>query len=378
MNGGAAADPAARRRMLVLCPFPYGVAAGQRLKYEQYFDDWRAAGFDIEISPFMDRAMWDIVYEPGHLVGKVFGTLRGHLRRLRDLFRISRYDLVYVFMWVTPFGTSLMERLTRRLARHMVLDVEDNVIADAAGANQHHVNPIARLLKGPGKARFLISTADHVVTSSPYLAETCAALNRRGAATYITSSIDTDRFVPAAPRADAQPVTIGWTGTFSSKVYLDQLRPVFARLAERVPFRLRVIGNFDYALPGVDLEVIRWSAQKEVEDLQGLDIGVYPLPLDDWVLGKSGLKAIQYMAFGLPTVATEVGTTPRIIRSGENGILVRSDDEWVEALERLVRDPALRRRLGAQARADAVANYSIKAVAAAYRRVLADALGQET
>ena len=169
-------------------------------------------------------------------------------------------------------------------------------------------------------------------------------------------------------------MTIGWTGTFSSKVYLDLIAGVFQRLAERVDFRLRVIGNFDYELPGVDLEVVRWSAEQEVEQLQALDIGVYPLPIDDWVLGKSGLKAIQYMAFGLPTVATEVGTTPRIIRDGENGLLVRTEAEWLDALERLVRDPALRRRLGEAARRDAVAKYSIKAVAAEYRRVLADAL----
>ena len=122
----------------------------------------------------------------------------------------------------------------------------------------------------------------------------------------------------------------------------------------RRAFRLRVIGNFDYGLEGVDLEVIRWTAEREVEDLQAIDIGVYPLPLEDWVTGKSGLKAIQYMAFGIPCVATKVGTTPMLIRDGENGLLVRTRAEWVSALERLLDDPELRRRVGEQARRDAV------------------------
>jgi glycosyltransferase involved in cell wall biosynthesis len=360
--------------MLVICPFPEGVAAGQRLKYEQYFDDWRSAGWEIEISPFMDMKMWRIVYERGHLAGKVLGVLRGHLRRLRDLFRVGRYDLVYVFMWVTPFGSTLFERLTRRLAPRLVFDVEDNVILAPGAVRQEVVNPIARLLKGPRKARYLIRTADHVITSSPFLNDDCLAINEKKAATYVTSSVDTDRFLPASLYSNARKVTVGWTGTFSSKIYLDLLRPLFARLAERVDFRLLVIGNFDYALPGIDLEVIRWTAEREVEDLQRLDIGVYPLPLDDWVMGKSGLKAIQYMAFGLPTVATAVGTTPRLIRDGENGLLVRTEDEWVDALERLIRDPDLRRRLGEAARSDAEAKYSVKAVAAQYRRVLAQAM----
>ncbi|MEA3002013.1 MAG: L-malate glycosyltransferase [Sphingomonadales bacterium] len=365
----------ASRRMLVLCPFPYGVAAGQRLKYEQYFDDWRAAGYEITLSPYMSMAMWKIVYARGHHLRKILGVIRGHWRRLGDLFRIGRYDLVYVFMWVTPVGTSLFERMVRRLAPRLIFDVEDNVILDSAGAAHDAVNPLARLLKGPGKARYLIRTADHVITSSPFLNDTCLALNRRRACTYITSSIDTDRFQPATPYSNDRPVTVGWTGTFSSRIYLDLLAPVFQELARRVDFRLCVIGNFDYALAGVALDVVRWTAEKEVEDLQRFDIGVYPLPVDDWVLGKSGLKAIQYMAFGLPTVATEVGTTPQIIRHDENGLLVRTAPEWLEALERLIRDPALRRRLGEAARRDAVQKYSTKAVAAEYRRVLADVMG---
>ena len=126
----------------------------------------------------------------------------------------------------------------------------------------------------------------------------------------------------------------------------------------------------------MNLDVISWSAEQEVQDLQAIDIGVYPLPVDDWVSGKSGLKAIQYMAFGIPCVATNVGTTPLIIRDGENGLLVQTEAEWLDALERLIDDPHLRRRLGEQARRDAVAKYSTKAIAAEYRHVLASVMGQ--
>jgi glycosyltransferase involved in cell wall biosynthesis len=359
--------------MLVICPYPEGKAAGQRLKYEQYFDDWRRLGYRIDVSPFLDEAGWDKAYVRGHHLAKALGVIKGYSRRARDLFRIRKYDLLYVHMWVTPFGPSLFERLTRSLAARLVFDLEDNVFIGHGSAAQEHPNPLLRFLKGPGKARYLVRTADHVVTSSPFLNESCKSINARRACTYISSSVDTDRFEPANRTPGI--VTIGWTGTFSSRVYLDMLRPVFQTLAARVPFRLKVIGNFDYELPGVDLEVIRWTAENEVSDLQTFDIGVYPLPLDDWVLGKSGLKAIQYMAFGIPCVATDVGTTPMLIRSGENGILVKSEAEWVDALERLIRNPDERRRLGDAARRDAVAKYSIRAIAEQYQSVLASAAG---
>lgn len=368
----------ARKRMLVLCPFPQGVAAGQRLKYEQYFDRWRADGWQIDVSPFMDEAMWKVVYQPGHTGAKIAGVLRGHLRRLRDLLRVPRYDLIYVFMYVTPFLSSGMERSVRALAHRLIYDVEDNILVEQNLPREMNPNPVVRLLKGPGKARFLIRHANHVITSSPFLNDHCLKINSGRACTYVSSSVDTDRFQPATRYSNDRPVTIGWTGTYSSKVFLDHLRGVFTRLAKRVPFKLRIIGNFDYDLPGIDLEVVQWSAEAEVRDLQALDIGVYPLPIDDWVLGKSGLKAIQYMAFALPCVATEVGTTPMLITDRMNGRLVKTDDDWVDALEELVRDAGLRSRLGEQARRDAVANYSLRAIGKKYDEVLRDVMEKIT
>lgn len=362
-------------RILVLCPFPINTGAGQRLKFEQYYEDWRAAGYEVDVSPFADQQLWEVLFAPGHLATKACGVLNGYARRVRDVFRLHKYDVVYVHQWVTPLGPPLFERLTRRLARRIIFDLEDNLLAarreGGAGPNR-----LTRMLRGRGKPRLLAEQADHVIASSPALAAECRQLNRHGSATYISSSVNTDRFVPKVDPEGTERLVIGWTGTHSTKPMLDLLRPVFRRLAGEVPFRLRVIGNFDYALPGVDLEVLRWSAEEEVAQLQGVDIGVYPLPLDDraWVGGKSGLKAIQYMAFGLPLVATNAGNTSAIVRHGENGLLVRAEGEWVAALLQLIRDPALRRRLGEQARKDAVERFSVHVTADRYRQVLSEVM----
>lgn len=363
------------RRLLVLCPYPIDTGAGQRLKFEQYYDDWRAAGYEVVVRPFADLALWQVLYEPGHVVAKLLGLCRGYVRRLTNLSELRRADLVFVHMWVTPLGPPVFEWLTRKLSRRLVYDIEDSVLS-GQGVAASHPNPLLRLLRGGGKARFLVREADHVIASSPELAECCVAANRWGAATYITSSVDAARFRPVNRYANDGRLTIGWTGTFSSRPYLDLLGNVFRRLAKERVFTLRVIGNFDYQLDGVDLEVLRWSAAEEVVQLQGIDIGVYPLPLDnaEWVSGKSGLKAIQYMAFGLPCVASNVGNTPRVIHHEVNGLLVRSEDEWLSALRRLLDEPELRRRLGEQARRDVLARYAKQAVAAQYRQVLSAAL----
>jgi L-malate glycosyltransferase len=358
------------KRILVICPFPVGIAPAQRLKYEQYFDDWRANGYSVDVSPFMSRRLFDVAWTRGHLATKVLGTIAGTLRRWRDLLRIRRYDLVYVFLWVTPLGTSWSERLVRRLAKSLIYDIDDNVHLGQELDDAINPNRLLRFLKNRNKPVTLMRTADYVIASSPFLEKTARELNRLGRAVYITSSVDVNHFRPRSRRPENPKCVIGWTGTFSSQPFLDAMARMLRKLGETHEFEFRLVGNFDYAMPCVDLKVVRFDKAREIADLEHFDVGVYPLVDDPFVYGKSGLKAIVYMAMGLPVVASAIGTTPLVVRHGENGFLVSSDDEWLEALRSLIDDPDLRRRMGEQARRDAVSRFSIEAVAGQYRQVL--------
>ena len=77
-----------KKRILVVCPYPENSAPGQRLKYEQYFDDWRANGFEVVVSPFMTPRFQSIVYQRGRFLEKAFWVLVGYLIRVRDLVRL--------------------------------------------------------------------------------------------------------------------------------------------------------------------------------------------------------------------------------------------------------------------------------------------------
>ena len=92
-----------------------------------------------------------------------------------------------------------------------------------------------------------------------------------------------------------------------------------------------------------------------------IDIGLYPLPDEPWVYGKSGLKALQYMALGIPTVASAVGMNFKVIEDGISGFLVKNDDEWITAITRLIDDPLLRASVGDASRDRVLSTYSIKA-----------------
>lgn len=359
--------------ILIICPYPFDQAAGQRLKYEQYIKSWEKEGYKVKISSFMNDSLWQVAHKKGYLLTKFFGIIRGYLIRIRDIFSLKDFDIVYIFQWTTPFGTKLYDYIVRILAKRIIFDLEDFVFLthkEDLPSGSMNPNPLLKFFRSNNKTIFWIKESDHVITSSPFLNEHCKAQNLKKASTFISSSVNTDVFRPSNKYNNQKKVTIGWTGTFSSKPYLDLIKEVFVDLSKNCEFKLRIISNFDYEISGVDYEVIRWTKEKEIEDLQGIDIGVYPLEDSQWVLGKSGLKAIQYMAFGIPTVATNVGTSSQIIEHLKNGWLVDSEEEWYKALFTLVKDPDLRRSLGEKAREKIIKNYSIQAIKSQYLEIL--------
>jgi L-malate glycosyltransferase len=358
------------RSILVICPFPLDIAPAQRLKYEQYIDHWRANGYSVTVSPFMSRRLFDVAWTKGHLGTKIFGTLAGTFRRWRDFVRIPRFDLVYVFLWVTPLGFSWSERLVRLLARKLVYDVDDAVHVGQKIDDRINPNPFLRFLRGRSKPVYMMKNADFVIASSPFLETAARELNSRGGAEYVTSSVDVHHFRPRIERPSNPRCVIGWTGTFSSQQFLEGLAPMLRKLAKTHAFELRIVGNFDFSMPGVNLKVVRFDKAREIADLDHFDIGIYPLRDEPFVYGKSGLKAIVYMAMGLPVVASAVGTTPLLYDHGEIGFMVRSDEEWLAALKALIDQPELRQRMGETAREVAVAHYSREAVRSQYLRIL--------
>jgi glycosyltransferase involved in cell wall biosynthesis len=131
------------------------------------------------------------------------------------------------------------------------------------------------------------------------------------------------------------------------------------------------MGDAGFKIDGLDMEAIAWTAENEVPILQRFDIGIYPLPLDnDWVLGKSGLKALQYMAVGVPVIATAIGANYRIIQDGVTGFLVKTPEEWIAKLEYLIDHPEIRKSVGSAGRKNVEDNYSLDVNAPVYLNIL--------
>jgi glycosyltransferase involved in cell wall biosynthesis len=340
-------------RALALSPVPYE-GAGCRFRIAQYAPYLRSQGIDLEIAPFYTPEFFALVYRPGRHARKAWLFVRQALARAAICLRRPAPDLVLIYREAMPLGPPLVERALSAAGVPLVYDFDDAVFLE----NTSDANKYVSALKWPQKVGAIIRRCDQVIAGNSYLAD--FARRHNPAVHVIPTSIDVNVFVPrrTLPPAGARPV-IGWIGTPTTAGYLSQVTAALQALPSRA-FVFRVSGaTSPMSLAGVDLENRPWSLEGEVELFNACDIGVYPLPDDEWARGKCGFKAIQFMACGVPVVVSPVGVNREIIEHGVNGLFATTTDEWTECLTRLLGDADLRQRIGAAGRRTIASRYSL-------------------
>ena len=357
-------------RVLGLVPYLYDTAPSQRFRIEQWEPILRTYGVEITFVPFEDKALHALLHKPGNAGRKARLIARAFARRMAALRSLHKYDAVFISREAAPLGPPIFERWIQRAGVPLIFDFDDAIFIPTVSA----ANKYWGWLKSPGKTHTTCRLASHIMAGNPYLADYARQVNQR--VTVVPTTIDTEKYTVEPTRSLPDPPVIGWSGSFSTVQCLNDLRAALRRLAEQERFRLRVIGTPSYQLDGLETEALPWRSQTEVADLRPIDIGVMPLPDDPWSRGKCGLKALQYMALGIPTVCSPVGVNSDIIHDGENGFLAATEDEWVEKLRQLLRSAPLRERLGSAGRATVEARYSAAVVAPMVYRILESVVGK--
>lgn len=339
-------------RVLAIVPNPYDTSPGQRFRIEQWEPILKQHGLEITYAPFTNEELLAFLYKQGHSAKKLSGVTAGFSRRFRLLASVRQYDAVYVFREAALFGPPILEMLIKRLKVPMVFDFDDAIFVSYRSPSNGYLS----YLKFAGKAGKICAMSAHVMVGNPYLAEYTRRFNPN--VTVIPTTIDLNKYHARERGESGNDPIIGWTGSFSTVQHLDTLRGAMQRLAQRRRFKLRVIGTPEYKIDGVETEAMQWRADTEVADLDPIDIGIMPLPDDAWSKGKCGLKALQFMALGIPTICSPVGVNTDIIQNGENGFIADTEDEWVEKLDALLGSVELRNRLGHAGRITVEQRYS--------------------
>ncbi|WP_462252252.1 glycosyltransferase family 4 protein [Ekhidna sp.] len=326
---------------------------GQRFRHEQYLDFLEKNDFQITYSNMLSEKQDKIFYGPGNLMGKVGVGISAIFKRLKDVFRANQFDYIFVYRDAFFFGI-LYEWLFKKSKAKLVFDFDDSIWLQDESSNQS----VFQKLKNPAKTGKIISYCDLTIAGNDYLAN--YASNHTDNITIIPTTIDLDEYSRVEIKK-SEKVCIGWSGSFSTIKHFESaveaLKIIKDKYHDKVYFK--VIGDGNYANQELDIKGLPWKAQTEVSDLCEIDIGIMPLPDDDWSKGKCGLKGLQYMALEIPTIMSPVGVNSDIINSGENGFLAGTTEEWVEKLSLLIEDSQLRMKVGKAGRSTVEKEYSV-------------------
>lgn len=294
-------------------------------------------GWTVEVAPFLDDSYVRSLYG-GHPLWR--HATNAYVRRLRKLGGVAGFDVVWIEKEALPWLPEWVERVWLRKAAHVVVDYDDAMFH----RYDHHSFRVVRKVLGR-KIDRVMAAADVVVVGNEYLAERAAEAGARRIE-WVPTVIDASRY-PSCGRAPSPgaPV-IGWIGSPDTVRFLTPIFEVANAIAACRDVRFVAIGARPDQLEGSPFEAVPWTEAREVEYLSALDIGIMPLQDTPWQRGKCGYKLIQYMACGLPVVASPVGVNRKLVSEGRNGFLARTDDEWKKALLALVDSPALRKTMG--------------------------------
>lgn len=341
-------------KILFVVPYPLRRSPSQRFRFEQYLDVLTAAGYQYKIRSFFDDNGWNLLYSKGNTFKKFLTVVKGFGKLLALMFRLKKYDCVFIHREATPIGPPVFEWFIGKVwGKKIIYDFDDAIWSTDVLSE----GTLTKFIKWRRKISYICSIATTVSAGNEYLANFARQYNNHVVVNPTT--IDTSYHqLHNKPYSDG--LVIGWTGSHSTLKYLDEIVPLLNELEMAHPnLRFRVIANHDPKLPLKSCEFVQWSAYTEIDDLMAIDIGIMPLPNDEWSKGKCGFKALQYMSLEIPAVASSVGVNNGIIKDGVNGFLCGSLVEWKQKLTLLLNDAELRKRLGIAGRKTVVRSYSV-------------------
>ena len=242
--------------------------------------------------------------------------------------------------------------------RRLVLDVDDAVWVDSRREAGGH--PLAFMKGTRRKLRWLAERADAVIAGNRVLADWLGQYSER--VTVIPSLVE-HRSSPVREHADTDVLHLGWIGSATTAPYLEALSEPLAAAARALGdrrLRLTVMGGPTQAIRGVDSRAELWTEEGERQLLARMDVGLMPLPDNEWTRGKCSYKALQYMAAGIPVVADNVGVSAEVVGHEQSGLVAKAPGDWTEAVTALARDAGLRARLGARGRRRVKEGFSVE------------------
>jgi len=321
----------------------------------------REAGIDGDVFPLLDDSYLRRRYEGAR--GNMFEIAGAYVRRALKVKGAGRYDLIWAEKEFFPWLPGPLELASWPRDVPVVLDYDDAM----HHRYDRHGQAVVRGVLG-GKIPRLIDSSAAVVVGNSYLAD-FARSNGANKIEVIPTVVDVAGY-RKKQSYETKSLRMCWIGSPVTSKYLALIAGPLRRFAEKHPCELVVIGGGDLALAGVPVKCVEWTPETEAESIRNCDVGLMPLPDDPWERGKCGLKLIQYMAAGLPVIASPIGANIDIVEDGVNGFLATGDEQWNARIEEINASASLRSEFGKRGRHKVEKCYDLSIAASVLSRLL--------
>ena len=344
------------QKITILCVHRPNRSPSQRFRFEQYLELLKNDGFDCKFSYLLNEKDDKVFYSRGKLLAKLYIVIKSFFKRLKELNQIKKNDIVFIQRECFMLGTSFFERQFAKSGAKVIFDFDDAIWLQ----NVSEANKTFGWLKNPNKTAKIIKCSSLVLAGNKYLENYALRYNKNVA--IIPTTIDTNEYCKVSSPKN-EKVIIGWSGSITTIQHFEHAIPFLKIIKNKYKdnVEFRVIGDSSYVNEELSIKGMAWNKQTEIRDLLTFDIGIMPLPDDEWAKGKCGLKGLQYMALEIPTIMSPVGVNSEIINDGKNGFLASDNNEWVDKISLLINDENLRRSIGFEARKTVEEEYSVNA-----------------
>ncbi len=329
------------------------LAASTRQRFNQYQTFLENTGFElIKVPLFDDQYLYNLYNSNNRNLRNI---AKSYIHRFRWLISKPDIDLIWLHCDLFPYMPGIFEKLVTYPGKPIVYDLDDAIF------HNYDLNPRWYVRKLLGKKLFnTIKKSKISFCGNKYLANYASQLCSR--VEVVPTVVDTNILKPIERIEYSDKLKIGWIGTPTTwSEYLYPILPLLKELVKKEGGQINIMGaGKNVILDPTTCSFEEWSLERELPFLQSLDIGIMPLVDSPWATGKSGYKLIQYMACGLPVVASPVGVNREIVDHGVNGYLVENQQEWRTALKKLLCDKNLRKAMGFEGRKKVEKHYSLK------------------
>lgn len=359
--------------ILFIVQHRFNRSPGQRYRCEQYISYLEANGFECVYSPLIATKEEDnALYNSQSLFDKASIFLKGFLRRVKDVWRAKDFDIVFIYREAFMTGSVLFEKLLKKSGARIILDFDDAIWLSTVS----EANKSLQWLKRPEKVNNIIALSNLTITGNAYLANYAKAYNPNVVVFPSTINLNYYTIPPVQQKNDTGKIVIGWSGSHTTVEHFETIVPVLKKLKNKFGDKLEfeVYGDPHYKNDELEIQGTAWSFESEVATIASFDVGIMPLPDDNWSKGKCAMKGLQYMGLAVPAVLSSVGFNKDVIEDGVNGFLAATEAEWMDKLTRLIESKELRVQLGNAGRKTIEQRFSSQALSKTYLNIFQQVL----